>query len=81
MANELPVYGINVNGNTISTDGENITLNGQPHNHNLSELADVDPTDKADGTAIIWNEALGKHIYGTVATSGTSDGTSLNSWY
>lgn len=33
------------------------------HNHNLSDLADVDNTDKADGKVLQWNEAAGKHIY------------------
>lgn len=43
------------------------------HNHNLSDLEDVDVTDRDDGKVLVWNEQLGKHVY-IVVSSEHGDG-------
>lgn len=33
------------------------------HNHNLSDLADVDAADRADGYVLVWDESSSTHLY------------------
>ncbi len=45
------------------------------HNHNLSDLLDVDASDKADGKILQWDEDSGKHIYVDKDSSDDSSST------
>ena len=43
------------------------------HNHNLSDLADVNKAARADGKTLVWDAATGKHIYITGGTGNSFD--------
>ncbi len=40
------------------------------HNHNLSNLADVDDTNKGDGKVLRWNQSAGRHEYVEMTSGG-----------
>lgn len=84
--------GLQLVGTTFSAkaDGSTITISGAgikvtdstyaayAHNHNLSNLADVNDSEKSDGKILAWNTSTGKHIY---VSAGSGSGDMLKSTY
>jgi len=67
---------VKTDGTTIEVDTSQHKMRVVPgvfaeasHNHNLSNLQDVDNTDKGDGKALLWNDSAGKHVYNAVANA------------
>jgi hypothetical protein len=64
-------------GNSDKLDGYDSTFfSSTGHNHNLSDLSDVDSSAKANGRILIWNTSTGKHLYASLG-AGSGDMTKL----